>query len=90
MGSSGCREVPLEVAQRLCDGPQCLILSHQHVRSVSGRLRRWGTAPESPTPADLFFHDLLCPGGDQVTDSNELLLGEYMTVQCKSFHAVTY
>ena len=44
------------------------------VRSVSGRLRRWGTAPESPTLADLFFDDLRDAGGNQVVDSSELLV----------------
>ena len=72
MGSAECREAPVEAAETLRDGPQCLILPHQRVRSVSGRLRRWGTAPESPTPAVLFFHDLRFAGGNQVVDSSEL------------------
>ena len=78
MGSSECREVPVERAETLSDGPQCLILSHQHVRSVSGRLWRRGTAPESPTPNKDFFHDLLDESlltGEQVVDSSELLVG---------------
>ena len=77
MESSGWREVPVEAAETLRDGPQCLILSHEHVRSVSGRLRRQGLAPESPTPALLFFHDLRDKSllsGHQVLDSSELLL----------------
>ena len=72
MGSSGCREVPVEAAETLRDGPQCLILSHQHVGSVFGRLRRRGTSPESPTRGVFFFHDLLYPGGEQVVDSSEV------------------
>ena len=69
MGSSECREALVELAETLCDVPQCLILSHQHVRSVSRRLRRRGIALGSPTPRVLFFHDLRFAGGNQVMDS---------------------
>ena len=74
IGSSEYRKVPLEPAETLPDGPQCLILSRQHdiVGSVSGRLQRQGNTPESPTPAGLFFHDLQDAGGEQVLDSSEL------------------
>ena len=74
MRSSECREVLVEAAETLRDGPQCLILSHQHVRSVSGRLQRQEIAPGPPTPNSFFSHDLTYAGGEQVVDSSELLL----------------
>ena len=76
MGSSKCREVPVEAAETLRDASQCLIQSHQHVGSVSGRLQRRRTAPKSPTPSDIFFHDLQDESllsGEQVVDSSELM-----------------
>ena len=79
MGSSECREALVELAETLRDVPQCLILSHQHVRSVSGRLRRRGIALGSPTPRVLFFHDLRFESllsGHQVLDSSELLIDD--------------
>ena len=73
MGSSECREVPLEAAETMRDASQGLILSHQRVRTVPGGLQRRGTASESPTPSGDFFHDLRYAGGEQVVDSSELL-----------------
>ena len=69
----------METSETLGGGPQCLLLSLKHVRSVFGRLRHRGIASGAPTPTVLFFHVLSCPGGEQVVDSSELharLLGQ--------------
>ncbi len=42
-------------AETLREGSQYLIMSRRHVRTVSGRLRRLGIVPESPTPSYIFF-----------------------------------
>ena len=75
--SSKCREVPVEAAETLRDASQCLIQSHQHVGSVSGRLQHRGTGPKSPTPSGGFFHDLRDESllsGNQVVDPSDLLI----------------
>ncbi len=76
MGYSECREVQEEAIETLRDASQCLIMSLQHVRSVSRHLPRRGVAPKPPTPNSFFFHDLQYDSllsGEQVVDSSELL-----------------
>ena len=84
MVSSGCREVPVEAAETLRHDPQCFILPHQHVGSVSGRLQRRGV-PQSRPHLRYFFFMICCVLA--VTRSRILVSSENCLKVIKTYNA---